>query len=392
MKHQFPHIKHINDVLPIIQGRNEFMVSTREWGSVVNYVVNTGDTFPEVSSREDAILRECRGLLFYPDGSIMSRRLHKFFNVNERTETSASNIDLSQSHVILEKLDGSMITPVYVDSSIRWGTKMGLTDVSQQAESFVAEHKQYEEFAVVCRARGITPIFEWCSRRQRIVVDYPQEQLVLIAARNTITGEYVSYSNLQELGLKWNIPVVRAYAGTSANMQDLISETRNTEGMEGWIIRFDSGHMLKIKGEWYLRIHKSKDALVSEKNVIEMLVNEKIDDVKPFMLEEDRKRIEAFESEFWEGIANRVQVYENYFQSVINAGLDRREYAVQRMPAIKDTDPFAPVYVFARFKNADPQTTILETIRKNISTQTRVNSVRHLWNGTAWNYNFNPDN
>ena len=52
----------------------------------------------------------------------------KFFNVNEREETLIQHIDFSQPHLILEKLDGSMITPFEVDSRIRWGTKMGLTD------------------------------------------------------------------------------------------------------------------------------------------------------------------------------------------------------------------------------------------------------------------------
>lgn len=193
MDYQFPRIQHLNDVLPAIEGLDEFIVATREWGTVVNYMVSMADTFPDVNNEMDAIRRECRGLLFYPDGRIMSRRLHKFFNVNERDETAAHKIDLGKPHVILEKLDGSMITPVYTEAGIRWGTKMGITQVSLQAEVFVAENPQYQELALWCQENGLTPIFEWVSRKQRIVIDYPEDDLILIAVRDNVTGEYLPY-------------------------------------------------------------------------------------------------------------------------------------------------------------------------------------------------------
>lgn len=193
MEYQFPRIERIEDVLPAIQGRDEFVVAEREWGTVVNYVVAMSDTFPEVDSPEMALRRECRGILFYPDGRIMARRLHKFFNVNERDETLMHKVDLGQPHVILEKLDGSMITPVYTEHGIRWGTKMGITEVSMQAEVFVAAHPEYVEMAQWCIDNGKTPIFEWISRKQRIVIDYEEDNLVLIAVRDNVTGEYLPY-------------------------------------------------------------------------------------------------------------------------------------------------------------------------------------------------------
>ena len=205
MNYEFPVIQHLDDVLPAIEGRDEFVVAKRDWGTVVNYLVSMADTFPEVrttggsvkmreeADRIKAIRRECRGLLFYPDGRIMSRRLHKFFNVNERDETAAHKIDLGQPHVILEKLDGSMITPVYTDAGVRWGTKMGITTVSMLAEEFVAQRPQYQRMAEWCLENGKTAIFEWTSRKQRIVVDYPEDNLVLIAVRDNVTGEYLPY-------------------------------------------------------------------------------------------------------------------------------------------------------------------------------------------------------
>jgi len=403
MDYQFPHITCLDDVLPAIEGRDEFIVARRDWGIVVNYMVSMADTFPEVKTaggsakmREEAdrikaIRRECRGLLFYPDGRIMSRRLHKFFNVNERDETAAHTIDLSKPHVILEKLDGSMITPVITDAGIRWGTKMGITEVSMQAELFVAGNPQYSMFAQDMWIQGLTPIFEWCSRKQRIVVDYPQDRLVLIAIRDNVTGAYKSYDRMMTYAESYNMDLVKAYDGTTANMEHLISETRAMEDAEGWIIRFDDGQMLKVKGDWYVRIHKTKDNLLWEKNVVELLINEKMDDVKPYMLDDDIRRVEAFETDFWIGINESVNKYERYFQTVLSSGLDRKEFAVKWKPTIERNDPFGVPFVFSRFDGKDPRQLVIDHVRKHTSTQTRIDQVRDMWGGARWSYNFDGD-
>ena len=388
MRYEFPTITHLDQVRPAIAGRDEFIIAERDWGYVVNYMVSMSDTFPPVETEHDAIRRECRGMLFYKDGKIMSRRLHKFFNINERDETQFHAVKWSQPQVILEKLDGSMITPVIMpDGGIRWGTKMGITEVSMQAEKFVACHPQYEQFArMVMVNLGFTPIFEWCSRKQRIVVDYPEDRLVLIAARNTISGKYFSLRWLQEYGEMYDIEVVKTYEGSAQSMAHLMDETRDAEGIEGYIIRFDDGHMLKIKAADYLRKHKTKDAISLEKNIISLLVNEQMDDVKAFMLEDDRKRVEEFETDFFIGINQVVQSYDRYFDTVIAHGLDRKRFALEWLPTIKAQDAFAGGIVFGKFDGKDTRTMVLDIIKRSTGSQTKIDEVRHLWGSFKWSY------
>jgi RNA ligase len=438
MRYQFPRIEHIDDVRSAIEGRDEFIIAERDWGYVVNYLVSMTDTFPPVTEDEywcpgckqlikdidhcgsqrcpesvnlAAIRRECRGLLFHKDGTIMSRRLHKFFNINEREETQFDKIDFGYEHVILEKLDGSMITPIPMNKvpdepfqlygeeptifrtgDLRWGTKMGITEVSMQAEEFVAKNPQYERFARWCIDwAGVTPIFEWCSRKQRIVVDYPEDRLVLIAARNNVDGQYMTYGWMIKYAAEYGIDRVKSYYGNARNMKALMEETRDSEGIEGWIVRFYDGHMIKVKGEWYLRIHKTKDNLTHEKNVVDLIVNEKIDDAKAFMLEEDRKRVEAFETEFWEGVASSVDKYDKYWLMVQNSGLDRKGYAQNWMPTIKAQDPLAPSIIFGKFDGKDTRTMILDAIKKSTGSQTKIDAARYLWEGARWTYHFEGD-
>jgi RNA ligase len=396
MKYKFPHINTIDDVLPAIEGAPEFIVADKDDYIVVNYVVAMTDTFPEVNTaggsakmreeatRHKAIRRECRGIIFNKDGSILSRRLHKFFNVNERDETLSHKIDFSQPHVILEKLDGSMITPIKIGDHIRWGTKMGVTQVAMGAEEFVAKNPQYADFARWCiDDAGVTPIFEWCSRKQRIVVDYPEDRLVFVAARDIKTGEYANYDWLQAFGSKYNIEVVKAYAGTTKSMEHLIEETRGQEGIEGWIIRFDDGHMVKVKGDWYVRIHKTKDAISQEKNIVSSIVNETIDDSKAFMLEEDRKRVEEFEREFINGSNSSVQIYEQLLEHY-RSKYDRKNFALNS----EDLHPHLRSIMFSCWDgNKNVRDEVFNIIKRNVGSQSKIDEVRHLWGGKRWNYN-----
>jgi len=148
-----------------------------------------------VWSHGDLIRRECRGIIFdSKTGDIIRRPFHKFFNAGEREETMLRRINLSQQHFILKKLDGSMIVPFRTsDNILRIGTKMGETEVAQQAAQFIFEREHYQNFIYHCLEQNLSPIFEWVSRKQRIVIDYPEDDLILLAVRHINTGEYLPY-------------------------------------------------------------------------------------------------------------------------------------------------------------------------------------------------------
>lgn len=203
MNYEFPIINTIDDVLPAIVGRDEFIVAERDGFTVINYMVAFEDTFPPIKvaggsakmraerSLHNTIRRECRGLIFYPDGRIMSRPFDKWFNVGEREETLAQNIEFNNVSHILVKLDGSMLRPLDIHGDIKWGTKMGVTDVAKPVDDFCQRNPQYNEFASWAMRNGLTPIFEWCSPNNRIVIKYDQESLTLLALRDNVTGKYL---------------------------------------------------------------------------------------------------------------------------------------------------------------------------------------------------------
>lgn len=191
----FPHITHIDQVREAIDGKDEFIEANRDSFIVFNYVVNMPDSFPPLTDERASILRECRGLIFDAETEkVISRPFHKFFNVGERLETDVSEIDLTQEHILLDKLDGSFIRPFKTsDGVFRVGTKMGETDIAGYAEHFF-DRTEYRQLAEWCFENNLTPIFEFMSRRQKIVIDYGKEdQLVLLAIRHNETGQYIRY-------------------------------------------------------------------------------------------------------------------------------------------------------------------------------------------------------
>lgn len=194
MKYVFPTILHLNDVLPHIEGRQEFVVAEREFGTVVNYNVSMHDTF-DMKNETDlsgAIRRECRGIKFDTKGNIIARPFHKFFNVGEREETQPHNLDFSQSHVVYTKEDGSMAHPILFDGKIRWCTKMGFTDISFMMDSYASKNKKYNDFSRELLYAGYTPIFEYVGPYNKVVLDYAEETMTLLAVRHMTTGVYLN--------------------------------------------------------------------------------------------------------------------------------------------------------------------------------------------------------
>ena len=171
MNYDFPEINHIDDVIPHIEDWQEFKVMEKDWYTVINYMVAFDETFSLVRERSHhnmKIRRECRGLIFdTATGKLISRPYHKFFNVGEREETAINKVNLYEPHVVLEKLDGSMIRPIPTKEGFRLATKAGVTDVAMNAEVFIADKTNYREFILELIDDRKTPIFEWFSRKNQ---------------------------------------------------------------------------------------------------------------------------------------------------------------------------------------------------------------------------------
>jgi RNA ligase len=153
---------------------------------------------------------------------------------------------------------------------------------------------------------GWTPIYEWCSNKSRIVLEYNQDCLSLIAIRNIRTGLYIPFLEMAAIAKASGIPLVKAWTPEELHLDlntdlktfhNFYASIQKQRGFEGFVLRFDSGFMLKIKTHWYFQLNKALDLVKNPKNERhrwECILEEKYDDLRGFLKEDDRQAMDDF--------------------------------------------------------------------------------------------------
>lgn len=364
---EYFHIRHINDVLPHIDGRTDFIVAHKDGYSVIDYVYALPDSFDHPARVE------CRGLKFDGDGRILARPLHKFMNIGQTPDTQPDKIDFSLPHTITEKLDGSMIHPAVVQGEVVFMTRMGRTDVARKAERHLNARLAHG-LRVMC-TNSVTPIFEWTAPDNRIVIRYDESALTLLAVRDNVTGKYVSpepYAKLLEL------PAVRTFASTYATATDFLDYARAIQGAEGFVVRFDNGLWVKAKGEDYVLKHKAKDSILQEKNILALVISGGLDDVLPLLDEPDAKAASEYAASVESGVAALSDMLAVFVAA--NSNLSQKDFALQAIPSLP-TQLRSPAFM-VRAGNS-PSEVIRARIAANCNSSSQVEECR-LLHGARW--------
>lgn len=372
MNYLFPEIHTIDDVLPAISGKDEFIVAKKNGYTVINYIVTKNDTFD--MNEFGPMRRECRGLIFDSETKkIISRPFHKFFNVGEREETLLNSLDFSQEHTYALKLDGSMVRPFYLNGSIRWGTKMGITDTSMRAEVFVAKNPQYNKMAKLFLDSGLTPIFEWCSRSDKIVIDYPEDQLVLLAIRANTTGMYMPRVSIERIAYNSDIPLVQEICSNQFDADVVMEYVRTHQEIEGLVIDFGQ-HRVKIKAEKYVRIHKIKDRIRTDRHILDLILQNELDDVIPELDSADVQLVKTYETVFWKEYNEKLSSLESFSDNVIQkANGDRKYLAVE---LLKDVDSITKQCIFKKLDGIPIRDFLMKKLEQSVSNTQKYEEMR----------------
>lgn len=293
MAYTFPIIEHIDQVLPYVKDREDFVVG--KWDNdfiLIDYTTIVTSTFKSEDPIEASILRECRGLLFHTDGTIARRSFHKFFNLNEMEETALDRLKAIEPVAIMEKLDGSMVAPfIWPESTqIYWASMRG----SKPYHIMLAPQYDGTNHARLVEAahqNGLTAIFEYCAPNNRIVVQYDEAQLVLTGLRYKTTGDYKTYEELQDWGKQFYVPVVSLMNVEKMSLSELVEHVWQMEGEEGSVVRFSDNTLTKLKGEWYIQLHKLLSYFEFEKDIAWLILSEKEDDLIGILQEDKKTRL-----------------------------------------------------------------------------------------------------
>lgn len=367
----FP-IRHIGDVMPFVEGRKDFVVADKGDYTVIDYVFAGEDTFDHPARIE------CRGIKFAPDGGVLARPLHKFMNIGQTPGTQPDKIDFSQPHVVMDKLDGSMIHPAIVNGDIVFMTRMGRTDVARKAERHLTQRVE-----MACRAmlnNHITPIFEWTAPDNRIVVRYEDSAMTLLAVRHNYSGSYQDRASAAMWARDMGIHLVAHHTPYHTSAADFLAYARAIQGAEGFVLRFDNGLWVKAKGDDYVLKHKAKDSILQEKNILALVLNGGLDDVLPLLDEAGARAAREYASSVEAGIAFTANWL---WERVANTeDMTQKDFALNVVPSLE------PVFRPAAFQvrqGQPPHDVIRARIAANTNSQTQVDANRAL-HGTRWQY------
>lgn len=327
----FQPIRTIDDVQPTVADKKEIRFSTQRNGTTIGcYAFMDSHTFDSPQAVE------CRGIAFDASGAVISRPLHKFFNMGEKTHLSpqalAARGDVA---AVFEKLDGSMIATACVDGKLAWRSKKSFESaVVKLTEAFVRqpENANYVRFAEAVVSQGWTAIFELTHPDARIVVAQNKPQLRLLHVRDNHTGDYLMLNKDHDVHvLVWQhaIPVAQRF---SLRLPELLHSLEQMQDMEGYVIQFADGDMVKIKCPWYVRLHRSVTFL-RERDIALLALNEELDDVKASLVEAgiSLTEVEAVEARLkCILLAIQEQVETAYAQG---HALSRKEFALQHKDA-----------------------------------------------------------
>ena len=254
--------------------------------TVVSYLYSTHEMW-----NKHPLITECRGITFDENGTCVCRPFHKFFNLNENAMSSEDSFDFSKL-TVMDKLDGSMITPVLVNDDVIFKTKKSfISDVANEANKNMT--KEMSDFCKSLLLLDITPIFEFIHEDHGIVINYKNKKTMfnLLALRSIQTGEYIDIDNVSVDHID-ELSIVEFF---EYDLEQMLEFKSSMTGVEGFVFKDKNGKYCKIKTDWYNTRHRLTQ--YTPRTIGDLIVNQEIDDVLPLLNSEQLKSYKIVEND-----------------------------------------------------------------------------------------------
>lgn len=257
---------------------------------------------------KNSIYRECRSVVIDLESEeLVLTPFRKFFNLNEVEENKLDNIleEIKNARrvEVTDKLDGSMQSARFykgeifmagsmaIDKRDSWRLEDGYSKLTENHKRMIKDTPEF------------TFIFEYISIKDAHVVNYHKnlEGLYLIGIRNTETGYQLPYEMVKIISKHYKVPMADIENYTLDEILEL-SKTMKSDKKEGWVLNID-GHMIKIKCDDYVKLHRVLDKFSSINVIIENVAEDRLDDLLSKIPDLYKERIMR--------IANKIIDYKN---------------------------------------------------------------------------------
>lgn len=244
---------------------------------------------------------KARALVTDLEGNVLNNPLPKFFNFEEKGGKYALNYKKIDKEPIklYKKYDGCLIVIFYYHKHNQW--------IVMSRGSFDSEFSKRAEDTIVKEGYDLNKLskdhtycLELTSPDNKIVVDYKETKLTLLAIRHNDTGieedihdtEYNDVFNVAEL------------SDLNISKRDDLSKIKDidTEQEEGYVVK-QGQNRCKIKFHTYIRLHSFK-ASINNSNILNYIMNPDakieslLDQAPDEMYQEIKDKIDSFHNEF----------------------------------------------------------------------------------------------
>lgn len=217
---------------------------------------------PEALSWNLPYMKQFRGIVVDTQTyEVIARPYPKFFNLNEnelaKWPTNYKRLEA------LEKLDGSLFIYTNHPKHGEIFASSGSTDggYSEYFKQYIESHlSQKQRDALRQFGKSKTLLFEFTGPLNKVVIDYPNQNMTLHGAINTATGEEYSYTVLKVISEETGIDLIKRYQlDTQEDVLNWMKANDNNPNVEGLVLLFThtdgSITRLKLKASQYTEVH-----------------------------------------------------------------------------------------------------------------------------------------
>jgi len=279
---------------------------------------------------------ECRGITFIVEGygytatpvSLASWPFEKFFNLHENPFTMTVN--LFDPLEIAEKMDGSLITTVETPNGLWLKSKGSMYSEQAQDAMKLLKLKKFEKLRewleVQTLEHGRSVSMEYTAPSNRIVVGYESAGLTVLGIRDRFDGFHFNLDDFRKRPIAKYI--VRDIKAEVDDVNEFVKSIEDMQGIEGYIIRTKGGQRVKIKTEWYRKLHHIKDSINSQRRLYEAVVYDTIDDIRASFYDDPvaLQTIAEMEEKVSKIYNHMVDTVERFYER--NKEMERKDYAI----------------------------------------------------------------
>lgn len=313
----------LDEMMNLYNNTNNFDYTDEDVGSTITRTFNYKLDITELFLQRGA--RNFRGTVYdLYTKKLLALPFYKFFNYNQNTFSDKDRLSKYKITGVFEKVDGSLVYFYKVNEKLMARTKRSCTNYqSIKSLELVNQNPELKEFIIKSINFDYTPMFEFISPSNNLVVEYDFETLCFLGLRHMITGKlYMPNSNMIKT---YNNPIIFTYPlkrkseikklNSISNIiaeckkdykiisfsnflknigsklpflkraSDLLRSILRKKIREGYVVEFTDPlndsitEIVKFKRLSYLNIFKLKDSIRSESLIVQSIFNETIDDL-----------------------------------------------------------------------------------------------------------------